>query len=186
MLDRAKVRGGVRGAANARRTLYLDADDAGAFLRFVDLYGRLTGGKMWLALELPAMQQGIFNIRDFDLPPEPVLQPLRKMMAAAQDAGRGPSRLRGEFTLSPGKVVVKDTAFVNKDAAATMEGIIEGGELNLRGLLVPAVLNDPRDPPCGSHLCLRGLPYSITGPIGAPRLLINPFPGPYLQSVLPR
>ena len=188
-LDKATVRGGVHDAANARGVLFLTAADAGVFLRFVDLYGKLAGGSMWLALELPTMQDGIFNVRDFDLSLEPVLQPLRKVMGSllgqSQDAGAAPSRLRGEFTLSPGKVVVKDTAYVGKDGAATMEGFIEGGELHLRGALAPASLADPQESPCSAHRCLQGLQYTLTGPVGAPKLVINPFTTPIWRHVLP-
>ena len=108
------------------------------------------------------------------------------LLRQPQDAAPGPSRLRGEFALSPGRVVVKDLMLVNKAAAVTMDGLIVGGELRLRGILVPAVLYEPHDPPCSSHLCLRGTPYSVTGPVGAPRLVINPFPGPHPRALFPR
>jgi hypothetical protein len=186
--DKAAVRGGVRDAANAHRTLYLEAHDAGAFLRFVDLYGKLTSGTMWLTLNLPALQDGTFHIRDFDLPNEPILQPLRRasvpLLTQLQDVTPVPSRLHGHFNLSPGKVVVKDTAFENDDGAAIMEGLIERGELNMRGLLAPAVLNDPRDPLCSTR-CLQGMQYRLTGPLAAPKLVINPFMTPVWKSLLP-
>jgi hypothetical protein len=184
--DKSKVHGDVLNG----RTLFLTADDAGAFLRFVDLYGKLAGGNMWVALELPALQDGILTIRDFDLPNEPVLQKLQTLVSRpalqSQDAPAMSSRLRAEFSLLPDKVVVKDTTFVDKDVTVTMEGLIASGELNLRGILVPAALYGPQGPPCTPHLCAGGMPYRVTGPVGAATLLINPFPGPHLRSVLPR
>jgi uncharacterized protein YjbI with pentapeptide repeats len=173
----AAVRGSVGSGANARRSLFLQADDAGAFLRFVDLYGKLAGGRLRLALDLPAMQEGVFSVRDFHLPPEPLLQ--QALTAATPPPGPSHAhdadltRLRAEFTLSPGKVVVKDALFYNKLAGATLEGRIEAGELDLRGVLAPALLADMQEP-CSSP-CLRGMPYRVTGPVEAPRLVVNPW-----------
>jgi hypothetical protein len=188
-LDKAVVQGDVRNAKV--RALFLSADDAGTFLRFLDLYGRLPNGKMWLALDLPATQEGVFSIRDFDLPNAPMLQSLRRVPAPpllepSHDAGPVPSRLHGHFTLSPGKVVVKDTALSSEDGAATMEGVIERGELQLRGALAPAMLADPRGPPCSQDRCLPGMEYRLTGPIGAPKFVINPFMTPIWRRSLPR
>jgi hypothetical protein len=178
-LGTAAVRGSMGAGATARRSLFLQADDAGAFLRFVDLYGKLASGRLWLALDLPAMQEGVFNVRDFHLPPEPLLQQLLNAAtplpgpSPAHDADLTLSRLRAGFTLSPGQVVVKDALFYNKLAGATLEGRIEAGELDLRGVLAPASLADMQEP-CSSP-CLRGMPYRVIGPVGAPRFVINPW-----------
>ena len=175
----APVRGSVGSAAQARRSLFVEADDAGAFLRFVDLYDKLAAGRMWLALDLPAMQEGVFSIRDFDLPPEPLLQQLLAAATSApgtphaQDADLNLSRLRSEFTLSPGKIVVKDGLFYNKLLGATVKGRIEAGELELRGVLAPAMLASMQVP-C-SLPCQRGMEYRVTGPVGSPRFVVNPW-----------
>jgi hypothetical protein len=66
-----------------------------------------------------------------------------------------------------------------------MEGFIEHGELNLRGAVAPAILADPQEPPCSAHRCLQGLQYRLTGPVGAPRLVINPFMAPIWRHMLP-
>jgi hypothetical protein len=187
----AAVRGSAGSNPNARRSLFIEADDAGAFLRFVDLYGKLATGRMWLTIDLPAMQDIRFGIRDFELPDEPVLRRLREALTpspgqtSAQLAGAAPSRLRGQLGLSPGKIVVKNTTFFNKHATVTLEGIIADGELNMRGLLAPANFAFPQEPPCNPSQCLLGVQYTLTGPIGAPQLRINPFLQSILRSVLP-
>jgi hypothetical protein len=186
---RAAVRASALGDPNARRALYLEADDAGAFLRFVDLYGNLVNGRLWLSLDLPAMQEVGYGIRDFDLADDPALRSLRDALtppARPQDAGAAPSRVRGQLALSPGKIVVKETSFFNKAAAATLEGIVEADQLDLRGVLAPASLTDPQEPPCGSHPCLRGLSYRVTGPAGAPKLVVNPFIENMWRPLFPR
>src|SRR5262249_31196954 len=145
----AAVRGSAGISANPRRDLYLSSDDAGAFLRFIDLYGRLVNGRMWLSIDVAAMQHVAFSIRDFDLPDEALLQRLRDALtpAARQPpprlAGVAPSRVRGQLTLSPGKIVVKDTRFFNKLATVTLEGVIKGDQFDLRGLLASADLAIP-------------------------------------------
>ena len=178
------VRGEVSGGGEVWRALHLEADDAGAFLRFVDLYGRLAKGRMWLTIGVQATQKGViglFGMSDFDLAAEPVLQPVLKVLTPppgppqAQDAPPASPHLRGGFTLWPDKVVVKNTVLFDKLVTATLEGRIEAGELDLRGMLAPAILAHPPAEPCSSSPCLRGMSYRVTGPIGAPRLLINPF-----------
>jgi hypothetical protein len=176
------VRGSAGAAAKARlaarRSLFVEADDAGAFLRFVDLYDKLATGRMWVALDLPALQEGAFSLRDFHLPPDPLLQRLLAEAApppglAQADVDHGLSRLRTGFTLSPGKVVVKDALFYNKLASATLEGRIEAGEVDLRGVLAPALLAGMLEP-CSTP-CFRGMEYRLTGPIGSPRFVVNPW-----------
>jgi hypothetical protein len=184
----APVRGSAGASPNARHALYLTAEDAGAFLRFVDLYGKLLNGQLWLAADLPGMQEIGYGIRDFELADDLALRPLRDALTppSAQDARWAPSRLRGRLVLSPGKIVVKETSFFNKHAGATAEGVVAGGELNLRGVLAPAFLEEASEPPCHSSRCLRGLQYTVTGPVGAPKLLINPFIENVWPSIFPR
>ena len=188
----AAVRGSTRSIPNARRTLYLTADDAGAFLRFVDLYAKLLGGRLWLATDLPAIQEVAYGMRDFELADDPALRPLRDALTPpttlprAQHTGWSPSRLRGQLALSPGKIVVKETLFYNKLAGATAEGTVEGGELNLRGVLAPAFLEEMPKPDCSPSRCLRGLQYTLTGSLGAPKLLVNPSIENVWQFMFPR
>jgi hypothetical protein len=188
----APVRGSAGGSPNARHALYLTTEDAGAFLRFVDLYDKVVNGRMWLTINLPAMREVGYSIRDFDVADDPALRPLRDALTPpagqphAQNEGWTPSRLRGRLVFSPGKIVVKGTSFFNKHVGATAEGIVEGGELNLRGVLAPAFLEVAQEPPCASSRCLRGLQYRVTGPLGAPKLVINPFIENVWKSIFPR
>ena len=187
----APVRGSAGGSPNARHALYLTTEDAGAFLRFVGLYDKVVDGRMWLTINLPAMQEVGYSIRDFDLADDPALRPLREALTPpagqphAQNEGWTPARLRGQLVFAPGKIVVKETSFFNKHLGATAEGLVEGGELNLRGVLAPAFLEVAQEPPCAMSRCLRGLQYRVTGPIGAPKLVINPFIENVWQSIFP-
>jgi hypothetical protein len=183
------VHGGVRNRRDNGRILFVEADEAGAFLRFVDLYANLANGRMWLALDFPVLKEGVLSIRDFDVPPDAVLKPLRDAMALLSwkdpnDAAPGLSRLRAAFVLAPGKFVLNEARFYNNAAGATMEGRIEGSELDLRGVLDAAVLADPRSAPCASFACMRGLQYRVTGSLQSPRVLINPILEPLSRDFL--
>jgi hypothetical protein len=188
---RAPVRGSAGGSPNARHAIYLTTEDAGAFLRFVDLYDKVVDGRMWVAINLPAMQEVGYSIREFELADDPALRSLRDALTPpagqphAQNEGWTPSRLRGQLVFSPGKIMVKETSFFNKHVGATAEGLVEDGELNLRGVLAPSFLEVAREPPCASSRCLRGLQYRVTGPVGAAKLVINPFIENVWQSIFP-
>jgi hypothetical protein len=187
----APVRGSAGGIPNARHALYLITEDAGAFLRFVDLFDKVVDGRMWLAINLPAMHEIGYNIRDFGLADDPALRPLRDALTPpagqphAQNEGWTPSRLRGQLVFTPGRIGVKETSFFNKHVGATAEGIVDGGGLNLRGVLAPAFLEEMQDP-CARSRCLRGLQYRISGPVGSPKLVINPFVENAWQFIFPR
>ena len=69
-LGRDTPHGDLRGrGTNGRQVVYIESSDAGAFFRFSDIYPKLVGGEMWVALDPhsadTAPQEGILNIRDF-------------------------------------------------------------------------------------------------------------------------
>ena len=62
--------GDLRGRGNSgRQVVFIETNDAGAFFRFTDIYPKIIGGEMWVALDPQsadqAPQEGILNIRDF-------------------------------------------------------------------------------------------------------------------------
>ena len=60
------------------RSMYLESNDAGALLRFTDMYSRVDGGQMWIAMDPPTAdqqpQEGVINVRDFSIRGESELQ----------------------------------------------------------------------------------------------------------------
>ena len=48
----ATLTGDLRGRGGGRQLIYLESTDAGAFFRFTDVYTRMTGGQLALAMEL--------------------------------------------------------------------------------------------------------------------------------------
>ena len=98
--------------------LFARSNDAGALLRFTDTYSRVIGGQMWVAMDPPTTdqlpQEGVLNVRDFSIRGESELQrvagsdPSGPKRAAEHGAGVDFSRMRAEFTRSPGKLALRE------------------------------------------------------------------------------
>ena len=92
----APLTGDLRGrGTNGRQVVFVETNDAGAFFRFSDIYPKIFGGEMWVALDPhsadTAPQEGILNIRDFAVRGEVRARPRRRGAATAgrSAAGRG-------------------------------------------------------------------------------------------------
>ena len=104
--------GDLRGrGTNGRQVVFVETNDAGAFFRFTDIYPKVIGGEMWVALDPQsadkAPQEGILNVRDFTVRGEATLDRVAAAPApqapGAPPAGVDFSRLRVEFTRSLGR-----------------------------------------------------------------------------------
>ncbi len=108
--------GDLRGRGNSGRpVVFIETNDAGAFFRFTDIYPKIIGGEMWVALDPQsadqAPQEGILNIRDFSVRGEAALDRVAAS-GPQQPSGQSPgvefSRLRVDFTRSPGRFTIRD------------------------------------------------------------------------------
>ena len=199
----ATIAGDMR-ARGGRQVMYVETNDAGAFFRFNDIYPRITGGAMWVAMDPPtadhAPQEGLLNIHDFTVRGEPALDRVASS-APAQDgydqdrhggrayaptsSGVGFARMRVEFTRSPGRLVMRDGVVRGPSIGGTVEGHLDYGrdEVRLRGTFVPAyALNNMfgQIPIAGlflgggSNEGLLGVTYQVVGSPQAPVLQVNP------------
>jgi Protein of unknown function len=183
--------GDVRGrGSNGRQVVYIESGDAGAFFRFNDIYPKLVGGEMWIALDPHsadlAPQEGILNIRDFAVRGEAALD--RVAAAPQQPGGPSPgvefSRLRVDFTRSLGRFTVRDGLVKGPSIGATVDGYIDyhRDDVRMRGTFVPlyGLNNMFGQIPIvglflgGSNEGLLGVTYEVVGPPGAPVLRVNP------------
>ena len=183
--------GDVRGRGNnGRQVIFIETKDAGAFFRFNDIYPKIVGGEMWVALDPQstdlAPQEGILNIRDFVVRGEAALD--RVAAAPQQPGGPSPgvefSRLRVDFTRSLGRFTVRDGLVKGPTIGATVDGYIDyhRDDVRMRGTFVPLYgLNNMfgQIPIVGLFLGgsdegLLGLTYEVVGPPGAPVLRVNP------------
>ncbi len=178
-----------RKPSNGGNVLYFETRDAGALFRFTDSYARMTGGRMWVALDAPAgtpgPQDGLLAISDFSIRGEPALD--RVVAGAPANGGQREgvkfNRMRAEFTRMPGRLEICE-GVVQGNIGATIDGQIDyvSDEVHLRGSFVPLYpLNNMlgQIPIVGLFLGggnegLLGVTYEVVGPPNAPRLNVNP------------
>ncbi len=171
------------------QVVYIETDDAGALFRFTDMYPRLFGGQMWVAMDPPtpdrSPQLGTVFIRNFVVRGEPGLE-----RAVAGAPGQLPggvqfSEAHFEFTKVPGRMAVRDGVVRGPVVGATIEGQIDyvKDDMHLRGTFVPfyGLNNMFGQLPIvglilggGSNEGLLGITYEAAGPPSAPRITVNP------------
>ena len=177
-------------ARDNHQVIYFETDDAGSLFRFTDMYPRMFGGQMWMAMDPPTQEQspqvGTLYIRSFAVRGEPALD--RVVSGAPGTAGTTGvdfSEMRAEFTRFPGKMAVRDGVVRGPLVGATVEGNIDytRDDVHLRGTFVPFYgLNNMfgQIPIVGLFLGggnkegLLGINYEAVGPPGAPRITVNP------------
>lgn len=176
-----------------KRQLVVTTSDAGALLRFLDVYNKVDKGDLWVTLDPPrsdaSAQEGSVSLRDFVLRGEPGLDILAS--AARDSSGRSEpgtaafQKAQAKFIRTPGSVTIKDGAIYGPVAGATVDGTIDFAAewLALRGTYVPAYgLNNlfSKLPIIGMLLGggpnegLLGVTFEIVGPLSGPRLTVNP------------
>src|SRR6478752_2803561 len=172
------------------QVIFFETDDAGALFRFTDMYPRMYGGQMWVAMDPPTQEQtpqiGTLFIRRFVVRGEPALE---KVVSGAPNAagtsGVDFSEMRADFTRFTGKMSVRDGVVRGPLVGATVEGNIDytRDEVYLRGTFVPFYgLNNMfgQIPIVGLFLGagnkegLLGITYEAVGPPSAPRITVNP------------
>jgi hypothetical protein len=172
------------------QVIFFETDDAGALFRFTDMYPRMYGGQMWVAMDPPTQEQtpqiGTLFIRRFVVRGEPALE---KVVSGAPNAagasGVDFSEMRADFTRFPGKMSVREGVVRGPLVGATVEGNIDymRDEVYLRGTFVPFYgLNNMfgQIPIVGLFLGggnkegLLGITYEAVGPPSAPRITVNP------------
>jgi hypothetical protein len=184
--------GDVRGrGSNGRQVVFLETNDAGAFFRFNDIYPKIVGGEMWVAFDPQssdqAPQEGTLNIRDFSVRGEAALD--RVAGTPPQQPGGQPpgvefSRMRVEFTRTPGRFTIRDGLVKGPSVGATVDGYMDYNreEVRMRGTFVPlyGLNNMFGQIPIfglflgGSNEGLLGVTYEVVGPPSAPVLRVNP------------
>lgn len=183
--------GELRASAQRRNVLHFETTDAGALMRFTDIYPRIHGGQMSVAMDVPtpdlAPQDGTVNIQKFAVRGEPKLGGL--VGGAAQNDARGIDfdRMRVDFTRTPGRLQIKEGVVQGPVIGATIEGNVDfaRNDVRMRGTIVPLFgINNPigQLPLVGGFFGgpkegLFGFTYQVVGPPSAPTLNVNPASG---------
>ncbi len=177
-----------RRSGSTRQVLFVETADAGAFFRFSDIYAKIVGGEMWVAMDPQsaehAPQDGILNIRDFVVRGEAGLDRVAGQPAGQQQSGVEFTRLRVDFTRSLGRFAIKEGLVRGPVIGATVDGYIDymRDDLRMRGTFVPlyGLNNMFGQIPIfglflgGSNEGLLGVTYEVVGPPSAPVLRVNP------------
>ena len=190
----ADLRG--RSQGQGRDVIMLQTNDAGAFFRFTDMYTKIVGGQLALALEPPTVEpsakEGLINVRDFSIKGEASLDRVAAGGSTGTQSGVSFSALRAEFTRQSGQLTIRDGVVKGPMIGATIEGNIDtvANQVRMSGTFVPMYgLNNMfgQIPVLGLFLGngnnegLIGVTYEVVGTPSAPVLRVNPisaiFPG---------
>jgi hypothetical protein len=188
----ADLRG--RGQGQGRDVILLETNDAGALLRFTDMYSKVGGGQLQLAIDTPSSdpgpKEGLLNVRDFTVKGEASLD---KLVSGGQPGARNGiafSRLRAEFSRQNGQLTIREGVLKGPSMGGTIEGSIDypGNQVRMSGTFVPVYgLNNLLNQiPAvgllfgGSDEGVFGLTYEIVGTPDKPTLNVNP-----ISAILP-
>lgn len=188
------VGGRIRDYQGRQKAMNINATDAGALMRFLDIYPKMQGGTLSVVMDPPrsdtSVQEGVIHLSDFAIRGEPGLE--RLSSAARDSSGRiegGTAvfeKAQAQFARTTGKVVFREGAFWGSSVGATFDGSLDfaADRIAIRGTFVPAyALNNmfSKLPVIGMFLGggpnegLVGVTFEIVGPMGAgPTLRINP------------
>jgi Protein of unknown function len=188
--------GDLRGHSQGRDVIYLETNDAGAFFRFNDIYSKMVGGQLQLAIDPPTAEpsakEGLMNVRDFVVKGEASLDRLATGGPAGAQNGIAFSRLRAEFSRQNGQLTIREGVVKGPLIGGTIEGSIDypGNQVRMSGTFVPMYgLNNMfgQIPVLGlflgggSNEGLFGVTYEVVGTADKPTLRVNPisaiFPG---------
>lgn len=189
------VTGELRTQGNGRPQLRVATSDAGALLRFIDLYPKIQGGDLWVDVDAPGggrPQSGVINVRDFVIRGEAGLDRLIAAAPQAVSDGRPQPgsaiafrKLQVNFQRSAQQITLRDGAIWGPSIGSTFDGTLDlaNDRVSVRGTYVPAYgLNNlfSRLPVVGFFLGggpnegLVGVTYEIVGPVSGPTLRVNP------------
>jgi len=182
------LQGELRGRPSERQIVYLESTDAGALFRFSDIYSRMVGGQMWIAMDPPASdgakQDGLMDVREFTVRGEAALDGVAAGAPNGVGSGVQFSRMRVEFTRRPGKMTIHEGLVTGPTLGATIDGVMDyaANELHLRGTFVPLYgLNAAfgNIPVLGFFLggkegLIGSMTYEVVGSPGTPVLRVNP------------
>lgn len=197
----ASVSRAERGAAP---TLSVESADAGATLRFLDIYKRMYGGRLVAGIGLnDGPQAGVVQIRDFTLRNEPALSSIMAQgpdPAEAQPPVRGRKgavappataasvsfdRMRANFVRTGTRVDFSDAAISNAALGFTLSGYLDTGKerTDINGTFVPLYgLNNvaaqlPIVGPLlggGNNEGLFAVNFRVSGRLSSPDVTVNP------------
>ncbi len=171
--------------SGADKRIVLQSANAGAMLRFADLYGRLAGGALQAHI---APDGGQVLIRDFAILNEPTMEHLltESPRSIPVDPGNVPfTKLRASFTRAPDRINIQEGVLWGPGVGVTFEGNVDTRRetIDVSGTYVPAyALNNmfsqvPLLGPLlggGQYEGLFAVNFRARGPLDSPAVSVNP------------
>ncbi|NNM71969.1 DUF3971 domain-containing protein [Enterovirga aerilata] len=180
--------------------LVVRSDDAGATLRFLDLYRRMVGGDLVVKTSLgDAVQSGTVAISSFSVRNEPALRSIAANTTQSGSEDRTGAiterleadivefaKLNAEFRRSASRVEYKDVVIWGSQVGFTLAGYVDYGRdrTEILGTFVPAYgLNNAFSQVPIVGLLLGGgnrneglfaIDFKVSGQASAPTLTVNP------------
>ena len=191
-LAKQPVAGQMAKGEKGEPVIVLESADAGAFLRFTDVYRKMNAGSLLLVLSTSGTpMNGRVTIRNFALLDEAALQGAMNQpggnlgTAIVTDPKNVEfSRLRADFSIASGRVSLKNATMWGPVLGGTLEGTIDYPKdaVDLRGTFVPAYLVNNffnKIPVLGELLGganegIFAVTFSVSGPVAAPTVSFNP------------
>ncbi|MFC3266991.1 AsmA-like C-terminal region-containing protein [Camelimonas abortus] len=171
-------------------TLDVRSGNAGALLRFADIYRRMYGGDVIISAQLGRRAQGgSIDIARFTLRNEPALARIVASQPGRADGinvSEAPfNRLQGTFLRQGGRVQLRDGVIWGPQVGITLAGVVDFARdsTDLAGTFIPAYsVNNafariPLLGPLiggGAREGMFAVSFRITGPASAPTLTVNP------------
>ena len=192
---RGRIGGGAVVATGSGGETRITTSDAGALLRFANLYSHLEGGDLHLTLRPRGDgSAGQALLTDFVLRDEPAFRQL--VSAAPQRSQGGPAapvdaarvhfdKMTASFERAPGKLTIQDGVIYNPSVGITAQGAIdfEHSLVDISGTFVPAYTVNTmltKIPLVGLLLSggdndgVFGINYHVQGPMSSPAFSVNP------------
>ena len=180
--------GDLRSAAAGRRAIDLTSSDAGALLRFTDVYSRMDGGDMTTVMDAPSAnnpaQLGTLSVHNFTVHDKSQLEQAVSNGSPLPRNNMFFSGLKVDFTRSQGRVALHDGVVRGPVLGGTIDGFIDyaNDNVHLRGTLIPLYGANNllgQLPVVGLFLGgekegLVGVTYEVVGKPGNPVLHVNP------------
>ena len=192
---RGRIGDGAVMATGSGGETRISTSDAGALVRFANLYSHLEGGDLNLLLRSRGdASAGEATLTDFVLRDEPAF---RQLVSAAPQrastAGAAPvdaarvhfEKMTASFERSPGKLAIQDAVIYNPNVGLTAQGGIDfqHNQVDLSGSFVPAYSVNTmltKIPLVGLLLSggenggVFGINYRVHGSMSDPAVSVNP------------
>ena len=193
---RGRIGAGAVTATGSGGETRISTTDAGALLRFANLYSHLEGGDLNLLLRSRGeASAGEATLTDFVLRDEPAFRQLVSAAPARASEGGAAApvdaarvrfeKMTASFERSPGKLTIQDGVIYNPSIGLTTQGAIdfEHNQIDVSGSFVPAYTVNTmltKIPLVGVLLSggqndgVFGLSYRVHGSMSSPTLTVNP------------